>query len=192
MKLYEFRETKGIDSLVRAERPQPKPAHGQVLVRVKATSVNYRDLLVAKGGYGRSVRLPLVPFSDGVGEVVEVGEGVSRFKPGDRVAAIFMQAWLGGELTAAKAKSALGAAIDGVLAEYVVLHEDGLVRVPEHLSDEEAATLPCAAVTAWHALITEGGLKAGDTVLVMGHRRRFDLCSAVCQDGRRTRHRDLQ
>jgi NADPH:quinone reductase-like Zn-dependent oxidoreductase len=168
MKLYEFRETKGIDSFVRAERPQPRPAHGQVLVRVKAASVNYRDLLVAKGRYGRSVRLPLVPFSDSVGEVVEVGEGVSRFKPGDCVAAIFMQAWLGGGLTAAKAKSALGAAIDGVLAKYVVLHEDGLVRVPEHLSYEEAATLPCAAVTAWHALITEGGLKAGDTVLVMG------------------------
>src|SRR5205814_10005806 len=96
------------------------------------------------------------------------GKGVTRVKPGDRVAGIFMQSWIEGEPREAKAKSALGAAIGGVLAESVVLHENGLVHIPPHLSFEEAATLPCAAVTAWHALITEGALKPGDTVLTLG------------------------
>ena len=108
-----------------------------------------------------------MPLSDGAGEVVEVGPGATRFAVGARVAGIFMQTWLEGALTEAKGKSALGGAIDGVLAEQVVLHEDGLVAVPDHLSFEEAATLPCAAVTAWNALI-EGGVQAGETVLTLG------------------------
>lgn len=124
--------------------------------------------MVVKGLYNPKLPLPLIPFSDGVGEVVAVGEGVTRVKSGDRVAGIFFQKWLAGELTAEKAESALGGAIEGMLAEYVVLHEDGVVRVPEHLTDEEAASLPCAAVTAWNALFTSGGLKAGDTVLIQG------------------------
>ncbi len=168
MKAFEIKQPSGIDSLALAERPDPKPSYGQALVKIKAASLNFRDLLVVKGAYSRNLPPGLVPCSDGAGEVVEIGEGVTRVKPGDRVAGIFMQTWISGELDEGKAKSALGGAIDGVLAEYVLFQEDGLVRVPEHLSYEEAATLPCAAVTAWNGLITSGGLKPGDTVLVLG------------------------
>jgi NADPH:quinone reductase-like Zn-dependent oxidoreductase len=168
MKSFEIKQPSGIDSLTLAERPDPKPGYGQALVKMKAASLNYRDLLVVKGAYSRNLPPGLVPCSDGAGEVVEIGEGVTRVRPGDRVAGIFMQTWISGELDEGKAKSALGGAIDGVLAEYVLFHEDGLVHVPEHLSYEEAATLPCAAVTAWNGLITSGGLKPGDTVLVLG------------------------
>ena len=135
---------------------------------MRANSLNYRDLVVASGGYGRHVKIPLIPLSDGAGEVVEVGAQVTRVKPGERVAAIFMQRWLAGALTEEKAKSALGGAMDGMLAEYAALDEDGLVPIPEHLTYAEAATLPCAAVTAWNALVTEGGVRAGDSVLVLG------------------------
>jgi NADPH:quinone reductase-like Zn-dependent oxidoreductase len=168
MKVFEIKQASGIDSLDLVERPNPKPGYGQVLVRIKAVSLNYRDLLVVKGAYSRNLPSGLIPCSDGAGEVVEVGDGVTRVKPGDRVAGIFFQTWISGGLDESKAKSALGGAIDGVLAEYVLFHQDGLVHIPEHLSYEEGATLPCAAVTAWNGLITSGGLKAGDTVLVMG------------------------
>jgi NADPH:quinone reductase-like Zn-dependent oxidoreductase len=168
MRVIELQNTFGIDSLTVAERPEPRPGPRQVLVKMRAFSLNYRDLLVVKGAYNPKLRLPLTPLSDGAGEVAALGEGVTRVKPGDRVAALFMQKWLAGDLTEEKAKSALGGGNEGVLAEYVVFDEDGLVHVPRHLTDEEAATLPCAAVTAWHALVTEGQLKAGDTVLVQG------------------------
>lgn len=167
MKVYEIRDGFGIYRLNIAERPEPLPAAGQVLVRVRAVSVNYRDLLMVKGLYNPNLPLPLVPFSDGTGEVVAVGLGVTRVNIGDRVAGIYMQRWLAGELTEAKAESALGGAIDGVLAEYVLLPEEGVVPIPEHLSYEEGATLPCAAVTAWHAVVEEG-VKPGDTVLTIG------------------------
>lgn len=167
MKVYELRDGFGLDRLTLAERPEPQPGPGQVLVRVRAVSVNYRDLLVVKGLYNPRLPLPLIPFSDGAGEVVAVGAGVTRVKSGDRVAGIFMQRWIAGELTEAKAESALGGAIDGMLAEYALLHEEGMVRIPEHLSFEEGATLPCAAVTAWHAVVEEG-VKPGDTVLTIG------------------------
>src|SRR5262249_17849830 len=134
----------------------------------RAVSLNYRDLLMVKGLYNPKLRLPMVPVSDGVGDVAAVGAGVTRVKVGDRVAGNLIQKWLAGEPTEAKARSALGGGQEGMLTEAVVLHEDGVVHVPEHLSNEEAATLPCAAVTAWHALIVEGGLKPGDTVLVQG------------------------
>jgi NADPH:quinone reductase-like Zn-dependent oxidoreductase len=168
MKVIELQNTFGIDSLTLVERPEPQPGPGQVLVNLRAVSLNYRDLMVVKGLYNPKLRLPMVPLSDGVGEVAAVGAGVTRVKVGDRVAGIFMQKWLAGELTEAKARSTLGGGQEGMLTEAVVLHEDGVVHVPEHLSNEEAATLPCAAVTAWHALIVEGGLKPGDTVLVQG------------------------
>lgn len=168
MKAFEIQNKFGLDSLTLTERPAPKPSYGQVLIKLRSLSLNYRDLMVVKGLYNPKLSLPLIPFSDGVGEVVAVGEGVTRVNIGDRVAGIFFQKWLAGELTAEKAESALGGAIEGMLAEYVVLHEDGVVRVPEHLTDEEAASLPCAAVTAWNALFTSGGLKAGDTVLIQG------------------------
>jgi NADPH:quinone reductase-like Zn-dependent oxidoreductase len=157
----------GVDSLEFMERPTPAPEAGEVLVRVRAISFNYRDLLVVKGLYNPKLKLPRIPVSDGAGEVVEVGEGVTSWKPGDRVAAIFMQNWLDGPPTAAKSRGALGGDIDGMLAEYVVLKETGLVAIPEHLSFQEAATLPCAAVTAWNAL-SIGNLKPGSTVLIQG------------------------
>jgi NADPH:quinone reductase-like Zn-dependent oxidoreductase len=168
MRAFQIQNTFGLDSLTLTERPNPSPGYGQLLLKMRAVSLNYRDLMVVKGLYNPKLPLPLIPFSDGVGEVVAVGEGVTRVKTGDRVAGIFFQKWLDGGLTQEKAQSALGGAIDGLLTEYAVLHEDGVVRVPEHLTDEEAATLPCAAVTAWNALITSGGVKAGDTVLVQG------------------------
>ena len=168
MKAFEIQNKFGLDSLTLTERPDPKPSYGQVLIKLRSLSLNYRDLMVVKGLYNPKLPLPLIPFSDGVGEVVAVGEGVTRVNIGDRVAGIFFQKWLAGELTAEKAESALGGAIEGMLAEYVILHEDGVVRVPEHLTDEEAASLPCAAVTAWNALFTSGSLKAGDTVLIQG------------------------
>ena len=157
----------GIDSLEFAERPTPAPGPGEVLVKVRAVSFNYRDLLMIKGLYNPKLRFPRIPCSDGAGEVVAVGDGVTRWKPKDRVAGIFMQNWLDGPLNSAKAKAALGGDVDGMLAERVVLKATGLVAIPEHLSFEEAATLPCAAVTAWNALAA-GDLKPGATVLIQG------------------------
>jgi len=157
----------GLDRLRLVDRAEAQPAHGQIVVRVRAISLNYRDLLVTKGLYNPKMPLPRIPCSDGAGEVVAVGAGVTRVKVGDRVAAIFMQKWLAGGISEAVARSTLGGDLDGMIAEQVVLSEEGVMPIPDHLSYEEAATLPCAAVTAWNALI-EGGLKAGDTVLVMG------------------------
>ena len=157
----------GIDSLEFMERPTPQPGFGEVLVRIHAISLNYRDLLMVKGHYNPKLKLPRIPCSDGAGEVEAVGEGVTDWKKGDRVAGIFMQNWLDGPLTPAKAKGALGGDIDGMMAEYVVLKETGLVRLPEHLSYTESAALPCAAVTAWNSLAA-GNLKPGSTVLILG------------------------
>ncbi len=157
----------GIDSLEFVERPTPAPGTGEVLVKVRAISLNYRDLLVIKGLYNPKLKLPRIPCSDGTGEVVAVGEGVTLWKPGDRVAAIFMQNWVDGPPTALKSRGALGGDIDGMLTEYIVLKETGLVAVPEHLSYQEGATLPCAAVTAWNAL-SVGDIKPGSTVLIQG------------------------
>jgi NADPH:quinone reductase-like Zn-dependent oxidoreductase len=168
MKQWQIQDLSGLESLYLVDVPVPEVGAEQVLLKMKAAALNYRDLLMVKGLYGGKQALPLVPLSDGVGEVVAVGEGVDRVQVGDRVATIFMQRWLAGSLSADKAKSALGGALPGILAEYVVLNQAGVVKVPDHLSDPEAATLPCAAVTAWHALVTSGNLKAGDTVLLLG------------------------
>ena len=157
----------GIDSLEFVDRPTPVPGAGEVLIAVRAISFNYRDLLMVTGRYNPKLRLPRVPCSDGAGEVVAVGEGVTAWKPGDRVAGIFMQNWLDGPLTPPRAKGALGGDIDGMLTENVVLKETSLVPIPEHLSFQEAATLPCAAVTAWNALAA-GNLKPGGTILIQG------------------------
>jgi NADPH:quinone reductase-like Zn-dependent oxidoreductase len=158
----------GVDALREVERPEPKPAHRQVLVKVKACSLNFRDFAIARGSYRMGVKDNLVPLSDGAGEVVETGAGVNRVKAGDRVAGNFFQRWTGGEPSAEAHKSALGGGIDGMLTEYVVLEDDGVVKIPQHLSLEEGATLPCAAVTVWHAMFEHAKLKAGDTVLLQG------------------------
>lgn len=151
-----------------AERPTPEPGPRQVLVRMRAWSLNYRDLLVIKGLYNPKLKLPLIPLSDGAGEVAQVGSAVTRWKAGDRVVAAFMQGWVDGEIDDTKWRTALGAGIDGVAAEYCLFEEDGLVRVPEFLSYEEAASLPCAAVTAWNALFETGNVKPNNTVLALG------------------------
>lgn len=169
MKLYELGAGSGLDSWRRAERDIPVPGRGQVLVRVRAVSLNYRDVLLVTGRYGFSEARPdLIPVSDGAGEVVEVGEGVSAWAPGDRVAGIFSQSWHGGAQVDDAWQTALGGAVDGMLAEYVVLDGEGIVRLPDHLSFEEGATLPCAAVTAWNALYGLKPLRAGQTVLTLG------------------------
>jgi NADPH:quinone reductase-like Zn-dependent oxidoreductase len=157
----------GIDSLALVDRPTPQPGPGEVLVKIHAVSLNYRDLMMVKGVYNPKLRLPRIPCSDGAGEVAAVGDGVSAWKTGDRVCGIFMQNWIDGPPTPTKVKGALGGDIDGMLAEFVVLKESGLVRIPEHLSFEEAATLPCAAVTAWNA-ITAGNLQTNATMLMQG------------------------
>ncbi len=164
---YEITEF-GIDALKSNERQAPALKANEVRVKVQAVSLNYRDLLVVKGLYNKNLPFPLIPLSDGSGVVVEVGDLVTRVKVGDRVAAIFMQKWLSGAIKKEYGESALGGAIDGMLADHVVLNENGLVKIPEYLSFEEAATLPCAAVTAWNALIASGAIKPGDTVLTMG------------------------
>jgi NADPH:quinone reductase-like Zn-dependent oxidoreductase len=169
MKTYIIPKPAGIESLSLVDRPDPTPGPRQVLVRVRATSLNYRDLITVEGKYARSAPKPdLVPLSDGAGEIVAVGPGVARLKVGDRVAGCFMQRWPGGAIDEAAQASAMGGAIDGMLTEMAVLEEDGAVVLPPHLSFEEGATLPCAALTAWHALVEIGGIKAGDVVQILG------------------------
>jgi NADPH:quinone reductase-like Zn-dependent oxidoreductase len=158
----------GIENLTLDDAPEREPGPGEVLVRMKALSLNYRDLLVVRGQYDPKLSFPLQPLSDGAGEVIAVGEGVTRWKSGDRVAGIFMQGWIEGGPSEEKAKTALGAAIPGVAAQQVLFDQEGLVAIPDHLSFEEAATLPCAAVTVWHALFTSGKLAPGETVLTQG------------------------
>ena len=168
MKAYQLQAIQSLDSVIRVERDVPEPRAGEVLIRVRACSLNFRDTLVARGAYGGPPPAGLVPLSDGAGEVVAIGAGVTRVAVGDRVAGIFMQRWLAGEITSEGATSALGGAIDGMLAEHVVLSQDGVVKIPSHLTFEEAASLTCAAVTAWNALVRESHVKAGDTVLLLG------------------------
>ena len=168
MKAFEIRKSFGLDSLTLVERPDPIPGPGDVLVRVRAASLNFRDLLTVQGLYNPKQTLPLIPLSDGVGEVVQVGDGVTRVTVGERVAGSFFQEWLSGPSNKTKLLSALGGPLDGMLTDHIALSEEGVVSVPGHLSDEEAATLPCAAVTAWNALVEQGQMKAGETLLVLG------------------------
>jgi NADPH:quinone reductase-like Zn-dependent oxidoreductase len=158
----------GLDHLKLIDRPEPKPGRGEVVIRTRAVSLNYRDTDMVAGTYPFKFPLPLIPTSDGVGEVVAVGEGVTRAKIGDRVLGTFWQSWIGGDFDQTETIGQLGGSLDGMLAEYVRLDQEGLVHAPEHLTDEEASTLPCAALTVWQALVSEGHLKAGETVLVQG------------------------
>lgn len=168
MKAWRLTDQFGIEDLRFVELPNPVPGPGEALVRIRACSLNYRDLVMTQGGYGRAVKLPITPLSDGAGEVIAVGPGVRRVKPGERVCGIFMQRWIEGGPDDNKAASALGGALDGMLAEEVCLNAEGLVHIPAHLSFEEAATLPCAAVTAWNALFHSGRVRPGESVLVLG------------------------
>lgn len=170
MKVWRFASHGAIDNLVLHEEEVPTPARGQVLVRMRAASLNYRDLMIATGRYARGAPLPdLIPLSDGAGEVAALGADVTRVAVGDRVAACFMQSWLGGEASAEDAASSLGGAIHGVLGEYRLFDQQGLVKLPEHVSFEDGATLPCAALTAWNALFAgPKPLTVGQSVLVLG------------------------
>ena len=168
MKAYQITSGQQIAGLQQVERPIAAPGAYDVQVRIDAVSLNYRDLMIANGNYLRAGDAPVIPCSDGAGEVVAVGSQVSRFGVGDRVAAAFFPDWIDGAPTQQKTACALGAGVDGMLAENVLVHEDALVAIPDHLSYVEAATLPCAALTAWNALFVEGRLRPGDSVLLLG------------------------
>ncbi|HVS01259.1 MAG TPA: NAD(P)-dependent alcohol dehydrogenase [Thermoanaerobaculia bacterium] len=168
MRAWEVAGSFGLDNLRLAERADPQPGPGEVRLRLRAASPNYRDLLMVRGEYDPRQPLPLVPCSDGSAVVEAVGEGVERCRPGDRVCPLFAPRWIAGEPTRERVRATLGGPLDGTLAEAMVVPAEGVVPLPDYLTDLEAATLPCAAVTAWSALVTHGGVKAGDTVLVMG------------------------
>jgi NADPH:quinone reductase-like Zn-dependent oxidoreductase len=167
MKAYEIQQF-GIENLALTERSEPKVQTNEVLVKFHAASLNYRDLLMVKGVYNPKLKTPLVPFSDGAGEVVATGENVTKWKEGDRVCPIFMQSWIDGNIDFQKAKTTLGGDLDGCLREFGAFDENSLVRIPDHLSYEEAATLPCAAVTAHNALMVSGNIKPDHTILLQG------------------------
>ena len=169
MKCYHLPRATAIEDLTLTERDRLEPGPGQVLVRMRACSLNYRDLMVATGRYGGGPPAPgLVPLSDGAGEVEAVGDGVSRIAVGDRVAGTFFATWQDGPPLPEHHRHALGGSVDGVLAEYRLFDQEALVRVPPQLDFEEAATLPCAGVTAWNALFAGTPLLAGQTVLTLG------------------------
>lgn len=169
MRLYQLGKLGTLEALKLVEAPDPRPATGQVVVRIRACSLNHRDLNIVSGGYTSVALKPgAIPLSDGAGEVTAVGQGVTRWQVGDRVAPIFVQRWLGGDLLPEYMPSALGGPSDGVLAEQIVLNEEALVRIPSHLTFEQAATLPCAAVTAWNAALVKGALQPGQTLVTLG------------------------
>lgn len=168
MKVYVTDVKGGVENLTLAERAIPEPGPGELLVRMKANSINYRDLLNVLDPSARGINLPRIPNSDGAGIVEAVGAGVDKFSVGDRVVGCFFQRWTDGPIPLEAMPSALGGPIDGLLCEYALLREDGALLIPEHLSFEEAATLPCAGLTAWNCLIEKGGARAGDTVLLLG------------------------
>lgn len=168
MRALVVREAFGLHNLALEEQDIPEPGPGQLRVKVAAVSLNYRDLLMVQGAYDPRQPLPLVPASDGVGVVDAIGPGVDAGLLGQRVAGMFAQGWLDGPPQRATARATLGGPLPGMLREYAVLQADGVAQVPEHLDDVQASTLPCAALTAWSALHTLGGVRPGDTVLVQG------------------------
>jgi len=169
MRVMQIQDEWSPDHIRLADRPDPKPGRGEILLRMQAASLNYRDFVMSRRGYGRrSGELPLVPLSDGAGTVVAVGGGVTRVKAGDLVCPIYCQGWIAGPFRDEHWPGTLGGPRDGVMQEYMLLSQDGVVKAPRHLDAVQAATLPCAAVTAWNALVTQGPIKAGDVVLVQG------------------------
>lgn len=168
MRAYQVQTPNGIEDIKQVELPEPNLAADEVLVNMKACSLNFRDLLIPIGGYARNDVRPIIPVSDGAGEIVAVGDAVKNLKAGDRVVGNFFQDWVSGPMGIAGLHSALGGSINGTLADYFVLKAHAALPIPEQLSYEEAATLPCAAVTAWHALVSLGNLRVGDTILLLG------------------------
>lgn len=167
MKVWEIQNSYGIDNLHETEKPEPTPDKGQIVVAMKAASLNYRDLMTVVG-FGGAFKLPLIPFSDGAGDVVAVGPGVTRVKTGDKVCPLFFQSWMDGPVTAESRFRPLGGPLPGVLQQRVLVDDYGVSKFPSHLSYEEAATLPCAGLTAWRALTVETKIGPGKTVLVQG------------------------
>jgi NADPH:quinone reductase-like Zn-dependent oxidoreductase len=168
MRALELTTAVGVDNLQLVERPDPAPGPGEVLIRMRAVSLNYRDLIMVEGVYGGSTSLPLTPFSDGCGVVEAIGTGVTRFAVGDRVATMFFQGWIAGPPTPATQVTALGMPIPGAGRELAVFSQEGLSKVPDFLTDQQVATLPCAALTAWRALFEDARLQPGDTVVLQG------------------------
>ena len=169
MRVFQIEGEWGTQNLRLSERPEPEAGPGQVIMQMRMASLNARDLIVPERGYGRATgELPLIPVSDGVGEVVAIGDGVSRVALGDRVCPTYFQNWTGGDPSPERFASALGGPLDGVMAERVCLSQEGVVRVPDYLTDAEAATLPCAVLTAWSAVATHGQTRAGDHLLIQG------------------------
>ncbi len=169
MRVFQIEGDWGIQNLKLSTRPDPTPAAGQVLLRMKASSVNYRDPIVPERGYGvHTGTLPLIPVSDGMGEVIAIGSGVTRVRVGDRACPTYFQRWISGEPNFERLSQSLGGPLDGTMAQYMCLNEDGVVKIPDYLSEFEAASLPCAAVTAWSALTQCSTVKAGDQILVQG------------------------
>ena len=168
MKAYEIQEF-GIDKLAHVELDTPSPADGEVVVKLHAASLNYRDVMVASGTYNPRMKLPAIPLSDAAGEIVEVGAGVTKWNVGMRVCSCVIPGWVSGGPTAEASKTAIGAGgLTGVAREYATFKEDAIVAAPENLSFCDAAALPCAAVTAWHALAVSGQVQPGETVLTLG------------------------
>ena len=167
MEAYHIDRFGSVDGIVLRSSEDPAGPK-EILMRVRASSLNYRDLMVLRGGGRGPTKLGVILLSDGAGEVVAVGAGVTRAKIGDRIAGCFHPRWFGGPISPDYLTDRLGANLDGMLAEYAVLSEEALVHVPGQLSFEEAATLPCAAVTAWVALTGHRLVTAGDTVLTLG------------------------
>lgn len=167
MKAFEIGQF-GLENLKLVERDNPRPKSKEVLVKIHAASLNYRDYLVVNGKYNPYFKLPLIPLSDGAGEVVEIGEDVTNFSVGDRVMGTFAPDWLSGQGTRAQIRNTIGGPNDGTLCELKIFTDHGLVSIPSHLSYEEAATLPCAALTSWSAMVIEGTVNPGDTVVVLG------------------------
>lgn len=168
MKAFQVIGAFGLENLKPVEMPEPQPGPGQVVVRMRAASLNFRDLVVIKGGYGPRQKVPVIPLSDAAGEIATVGAGVSRVKPGDRVMGCFAPTWMEGPVTQEKVDACLGCYVDGVLAESVVMNAESVLPMPPHLTFEEAATLPCAALTAWNALFVTDHIAPGSTVVLQG------------------------
>lgn len=168
MRAWEIVSSGGVEALSLANRETPQPGPGQVAIKVHASSINYRDLTTIEDPVSRGLPFPTVPNSDAAGVVAAVGAGVTKFSPGDKVMSCFFEAWAGGPITKAAMNSALGGARQGVLAEHIVLDQGGVIAMPSNLDFTATATLPCAGLTAWHALTRPAAVKPGETVLLLG------------------------